>query len=110
MQPLISSSEGGIAQQVVYDKPDKSNEPLALSQAFKLLIRMSDHWRNIGLLLGLDNENLGKIEAEYRGKPDDCLREMLCLWLKQVNPQPSRKALAEAVEAYDPTLAKQILN
>ena len=109
MQPLISSSEGGIAQQVVYDRPDKSNEPLSLSQAFKLLMRRSDRWRNIGLLLELDNEILGKIEAECRGMPDDCLREMLCLWLK-VNPQPSRKALAEAVEVYDPTLAKQILN
>ena len=73
-------------------------------------MRSSDRWRNIGLLLGLDNEILRKIETEYRGIPDDCLREMLCLWLKQVNPQPSRKALAEAVEAYDPTLAKQILN
>ena len=108
MQPL--SSEDGKAQRILDDKHDKSNEPPVLREAFKILVRKSDRWRNIGLLLDLDNRALGKIDAECRGIPDDCLREMLSLWLNQVNPQPTRKALAEAVEVYDPALAKQILN
>ncbi len=111
MQPLISSSEGGKAQKVVTvdDRPDKSNEPPALRQAFKILMCISDRWRNIGILLKLDNGILGKIDTDCRGVPDNCLREMLDLWLRQVNPQPTRKALAEAVEVYDPKLAEKIL-
>ena len=108
MQPSIPSSENGTAQRIL--ESDKSNEPPTLSQTFKILVHKSDRWRNIGLLLDLDDGILGKIDAEYRGIPDNCLREMLSLWLKQVNPQPTRNALAEAVKVYDPKLAEQILN
>ena len=110
MQPLMSSSEDEKAQKVVDDKSDNSNEPPELSQAFRILMGISGHWRNIGVLLKLDNGILGKINVNCRGTPDDCLRDMLDLWLKQVSPQPTRKALAEAVEIYDPALAKQIMN
>ena len=72
-------------------------------------MRTSRNWHNIGVMLGLNSGLLGNIDDKYRGNPDDCLREMLSLWLKQVNPPPTRKALAEAVEVYDPMLAKQIL-
>ena len=108
MQPLISTSGDGKAHQVVHDKPQESNEPPKFSQVFKILLPKSERWRNIGALLELDNGSLGKICTECRGVPDDCLREMLCLWLKQVRPPPTRKALAEAVEVYDPGLAEQI--
>ena len=102
MQSSVSSS--------VVGKHHELNEPPTLRQAFMILLSKSGLWRNIGVLLGLDNERLGKIDTEYRGKSDDCLREMIDLWLKQVDPKPTRKALAEAVEVFDQGLAKQILS
>lgn len=109
MQPLISSSENVTAQQVLDGQPDKSNQPPTLSWALMLLLPLSAHWRNIGAMLELDNDELRKISTDYK-VVDDCLREMLCLWLKQVKPQPTRKALAEAVRVYDPKRAEKILD
>lgn len=104
IQPLVTSSDDIKAPPVL----DKSTEPPTLSQAFRKLISLSDRWQNIGLLLGLDDDSLRRIDAEHRGVPDNCLREMLSLWLKQVDPPPTRKALTEAVEVYDPALAQKI--
>ena len=106
IQPLISSSEDTKAQVI----DDKSNKPPTLNQAFRMLMPLSSHWRNIGLLLELDNESLRRIDSECRGVPDDCLREMLSLWLKQIDPRPNKKAFAEAVKVYNPALAQEILN
>ena len=66
----------------------KSDEPPKLAKAFKLLKPISQHWNNIGVLLELKNGDLGNIGTQYRGVPDDCLREMLSLWLRQVDPRP----------------------
>ena len=102
-----SSNPSGVA---VSSGDSKSDEPPVptLKQAFKMLLPLSDHWKNIGLLLDLKNESIRKIDTECRGIPDDCLREMLSLWLKQIDPRPTRKTLIEAVETYDPKLAQKI--
>lgn len=82
--------------------------PIKLSHAFRLLIPLSHRWKNIGLLLELDNRRLKKISEDCEGDPDDCLREMLNLWLTQDEPGPTIKALAEAVGTYDSKLALEI--
>ena len=58
-------------------------------------------WKHIGLALRLDPNQLKKIEVENRGL-DDCLIEMLTLWLnKNYNTErfgePSWELLAKAV-------------
>ena len=85
-----------------------SDEPPKLSKLLKLLMPVSTHWRNIGVLLELEDSSLGAIETSNRGVPDNCLREMLNKWLSQTNPRPTKTALVEAVETYNPALAQKI--
>ena len=63
---------------------------------------------NIGVMLSLSHGHLTAIETRCKGVPDNCLREMLNDWLQQTNPRPTKSALVDAVEAYDPSLAKKI--
>ena len=63
---------------------------------------VTDRWKHIGLALRLDPSELKKIEKENRDL-DDCLVEMLTLWLnKNYNTkrfgEPSWELLASAVE------------
>ena len=85
-----------------------SDKPPKLSKLLKLLMPLSTHWRNIGVLLELEDANLGAIEDSHKGVPDNCLREMLNQWLRQSNPRPTKTALVEAVETYNPVLAQKI--
>ena len=50
---------------------------------------------------------LDKIQSDEEGV-EDCLREMLSQWLNQVDPPPTWKDLADAVDAVDPKKAKEI--
>lgn len=45
---------------------------------------------------------------DNEGRVNDCLSEMLSEWLKQVNPQPTWAALANAVECVDQVIAQEI--
>ena len=58
----------------------------------------SDSWEDIGILLGIDSRALDTIKATENSKSQSCLREMLKVWLKRVNPPPSWSAIADAVE------------
>ena len=78
-----------------------------LAKVFKLLIPIAKEWQNIGVLLELANQDLKSIAAD--GDSDNThLREMLILWLSQVDPPPSWEALAEAVEPFDSQIATKI--
>ena len=72
------------------------------------LLPIAHQWKNIGALLKLEPYILDKIQSD-EGKVEDCLREMLSKWVKQINPQPSWVDLADAVEPFDESIAK-ILN
>ena len=78
-----------------------------LPKAFKLLLPVASEWENIGLCLGLcDFEDSVKATAKT---PASCLREMLKLWLNRVDPPPTWKELAEAVEPFDGDIAAKII-
>ena len=81
-----------------------------LSTCLKFLLPEAKHWHNIGSLLEISETTLEQIEADYPGDCQQCVREMIKSWLKQVDPPPSWKDLAEAVEIINPCLAKKILN
>jgi len=40
---------------------------------------------------------------------DDCLRDMLSMWLKQIDPYPTWQSLADAVQIINPSVAQQII-
>ena len=77
-----------------------------LPTAFKLVVSLSNEWENIGLCLGLNNfEESIKTSA---GTAPSCLRETLKLWLNRVDPPPTWKELAEAVEPFNSDIAAKI--
>ena len=62
------------------------------------LERVTDRWKYIGLALGINNDRLKKIERENKDL-EDCLTDILDLWLKKVDGygEPSWELLARAV-------------
>ena len=62
----------------------------------ELYTKVPDRWEDIGIMLGIVDE-LQQIKADYPADCRSCLREMLKVWLKRVNPPPSWKAIAEAL-------------
>ena len=64
------------------------------------LLDVSHKWYNIGLKLKVSLGELDKIELECRGvDTHTSLRKMLACWLKQIDPPPTWKALADALES-----------
>ena len=86
-----------------------ASSTLTLPSAYKLVFTLGAQWKNLGLFLDVDIGTLDKIERDYK-TCNDCLREMLCTWLKAVDPQPSWQGLASAVESFDQTVAEKIRN
>ena len=80
---------------------------LTLPSACKLVFSLRAQWKNLGLFLNVDDGTLDAIEIDNK-KVDDCLREMLKVWLKKVNPPPSWQMLADNVKLLDETIAKKI--
>ena len=102
-----------VIAQILYKFFEKIDD---LFDVKKKLIPAAARWKDIGLALRLHPGQLKKIEKENRGL-DDCLTEMLTLWLKKnYNTErfgePSWKLLAAAVGdpagGNNPTFAEQI--
>ena len=55
-------------------------------------------WRFIGIELGIDTGTLDAI-AEDNRKVEDCLREMIKVWLKRASPKPTRRAMKAALQS-----------
>ena len=82
---------------------------LTLSSALKLVFPLASKWKNLGAFLNVKKETLDKIEHDYQ-KADDCLREVLSVWLNTISPPPSWQMLADAIEPLDSATAKRIHN
>ena len=54
-------------------------------------------WYNIGLNLHIKSGTLDAIRHNCHHQCEDCLREVLKEWLKQVEPRPTWDALQEAL-------------
>ena len=52
---------------------------------------------DIGIELGLNKTDLDAIKTNLDNDPTKCFTEMLTLWLKQVNPLPTQRALVEVL-------------
>ena len=84
---------------------------LTPKHCLKLLLPEANNWQVIGTLLGIPEEVLDRIEADHPSNCQLCIRKVIKAWLKQVDPPPSWKNLAEAVsELNNPSLAKKIID
>ena len=79
----------------------------ALSDIFRTLYPIAREWENIGTLLCISPDQLSNIGHDYDGA-QNCLREMVKLWLKQVTIRPTWQSLACAVSVIDPKIALKI--
>ena len=60
--------------------------------------KVSNDWEYIGIQLDIDDGQLKQIKLDNPGDSKACLREMLRIWLKRVNPPPSWSEMVEALE------------
>ena len=81
--------------------------PSELKTCFKLLLEIAPEWQNVGVLLGVEYPRLAQIKSD-NSTSTDCLREMLWVWLNQVDPSPTWKTLVDAVGYRSPQLANKI--
>lgn len=67
-------------------------------------LHLAGDWQSIGALLNLPSVQLRAIRND-NPKAVNCMREMLDLWLKQINPFPSWEQLVEVVDIIEPAKA-----
>jgi hypothetical protein len=84
---------------LIYTQTGTGTGTPSLPVVFKELFPVAASWKSIGTLLGIATHILDSIEGNKR-KVEDCLREMLSKWLKQVTPKPTRTALADAAKPF----------
>ena len=78
--------------------------------------RVSAHWKNVGLNLGLDVADLDRIGQENKRSTDKCLTAVIAEWLKNHPPDcpPTwRKVcftVAERIGGDNPSEARRIAN
>ena len=73
------------------DKPE-------LRTVLRELIKVDSKWENIGIFLEVDPHRLESIKIAEHHNTQNCLREMLKIWLKKINPPPSWSAITDALE------------
>jgi hypothetical protein len=84
---------------VHYQIPLITDSPVPkLNVLFKELCqKVADKWENIGLLLDIEEGRLSKVKSDNNNISDNCLREMLKIWTKKVDPKPSWSSMADAL-------------
>ena len=81
----------------------------SLKDLLKELKQVASKWENIGVMLGIDSGVLDNIDADNPKSCENCLREMLKVWLKQLAPAPSWQAVVEALDVLgEPKLAQEL--
>ena len=80
--------------------------PPVLADAFRKLLSISTHWKNIGTLLSIPSSTLDRIERDEQDMHSR-LREMLTQWFK-ADHQRSWTQLIDAVEPLDPSKAEEL--
>ena len=55
-------------------------------------------WKYIGIELGIDTGTLDAIDKDHK-KADDCLTNVIKIWLRNISPRPTKRALTRALES-----------
>ena len=66
---------------------------------FRAIYDARTKWYDIGLELKIDAASLDAIEMENRGNVQDCLRNVLKIWLRRPQPRPTWEALMESLKS-----------
>ena len=85
-------TDDGEPRQPEVIKPPKFSELLNALRS-----KVSADWEDIGLALDLESGQLSAIKSDHQ-ECKKCFREMLKLWLKQVDPPPTWSAIIDAIE------------
>jgi hypothetical protein len=64
----------------------------------ELIKKVDSKWENIGIMLEIESHRLESIKTAEHHNTQNCLREMLKIWLKKINPPPSWSAITDALE------------
>ena len=72
--------------------------------------KVASKWEDIGIQLDIDDGLLSEVKANYHGDSASSLREMLRIWLKKSNPEPSWNDIVEALECLREEKLSQELN
>ena len=64
----------------------------------ELYNKATNKWKDIGIQLDIDEGQLDEIKSDTSSDSRACLREMLIVWLRRVDPPPSWSAIAEAID------------
>ena len=59
-----------------------------LATLVNALHEVRDKWYHLGVQLNMKTSDLNAIRSQYMNKPDDCLQEMLSVWLSRTDPFP----------------------
>ena len=79
---------------MITDLLNPSNIREVLDEMWKYRAR----WRFIGTELGIDTGTLDAIDVDHR-KVEDCLNKLINVWLRDVNPRPTRTAMKAALQS-----------
>ena len=63
-----------------------------------MINQVADQWKILGVRLGIADGRLKSIEVNCQRDPQNCLLEVLEMWLQQVDPPPTWAAVIDAVE------------
>ena len=77
-------------------QPEVTSPPKYSDLLSELLSKVSADWEDIGLILELKEGQLSAIKSDHH-ESKKCFREMLKLWLKQVEPPPTWSAIIKAI-------------
>jgi hypothetical protein len=67
-------------------------------------------WYKIGIELGLNVDELDTISANHRADLDECLIEMIKVWLRSIDPRPTWTALGDALRSAPINEVEQSIN
>ena len=77
-------------------QPDMTSPPKFSILLKELLSKVSADWEHIGVILELKEGDLSAVKSDHHDSKR-CFREMLRLWLKQVEPPPTWSAIIDAI-------------
>ena len=85
--------------------PQANQKPTLKDLTCELYNTAASQWELIGIQLQLDS---GVLDTFKRKDDKEALIEVLKMWLKTVDPPPTWKAIIDAVEIFDPSLAASL--
>jgi hypothetical protein len=74
------------------------HRPVLKHLLIELRNEVAHEWEDLGIMLDIEPGTLEAIKITESNKAQSCLREMLKIWQKRINPPPSWSAVITALE------------